>query len=237
MSDYPIITSRMKTANNDYASDNLKLFFPCNEGVGDTISDIISGVVITDTASIEYTVPHTSTVQVLRDAAVTGSFPAIPLGSSCIFFTVQQCVTLSAFAEISIGLNNEAGYSITPSTSHVEDDNGNKVSNLDALTVSDGQDFIKALAYDGVSKTIDVYDAVTTATVAKTATTTDASAIDSAITPASFVACNPGVAQHLYAFGLYVYGGALPAQAVIISELDTMYKNILNGNKWAAPGL
>lgn len=237
MSDYPIITSRMKTANNDYASDNLKLFFPCNEGVGDTISDIISGVVITDTASIEYTVPHTSTVQTIRDAAVTGSFPAIPLGSSCIFFTVQQCVTLSAFAEISTGLTNEAGYGITQSVAFVEDDNGNKVTNSDILAFSSGQDYIKALAYDGVSKTIDVYAAAVTATVAKTATTTDASAIDSAITPASFVTCNLSTAQHHYAHGLYVYGGALPAQAVIISELDTMYKNILNGNKWAAPGL
>ena len=231
MSDYPIITPRMSARKN---TSTLKLFFPCDEGSGNDINDVVGNVIITDTASIEWVDPHVAAVQTIRDAAVGGTFPSIPLGSSCILFTVQECVITGAFVEISLGgpFNASSIVGISPATATIEDINGNNISNRDSVVISGGDTFLLATAYDGTLNLISKYAGVNATAVVKTANDNfDGGIIDSAINLESFCTLNLSSAQKHYGFGLYVYDGGLPEQAVIEEELDAMFRNFLNGHK------
>lgn len=53
-----LLTHKMKSARTDHYGETLKLWWHCSEGSGNTITDRIAGVVATDNATLEWTVPH-----------------------------------------------------------------------------------------------------------------------------------------------------------------------------------
>ena len=102
-----ILTSKMKTARQARGADvssNLKCFFPFNEGSGDSFSDIIGNVKITDDGTSNHDEPHAPTLVTASNTALdAGSWPSISATQSAVIFFVSKLVTLSAFAQVIIG--------------------------------------------------------------------------------------------------------------------------------------
>lgn len=66
-----IVTNKMKTAREDYGS-NVKLWFPCNDGSGNIITDLVNGITISDATSATHNEPHAVSILTSANVSVPG---------------------------------------------------------------------------------------------------------------------------------------------------------------------
>ena len=97
----PGITSKMKTARSDHYGSNLKVWFPCDDTSGDTLTDRINSLVVNDFGSSVYAEPHAVTFDVTAETG-TG-IAAVQLPSQGVFFMIQKVVTSFALTSATLG--------------------------------------------------------------------------------------------------------------------------------------
>ena len=227
-----ILTQTMVTERKDYAGDNLKLFFPFNEGEGTLFTDIIGGVSFSESGAL-HTVPHAVTLAtgVISGSPVsTGTIPKVKSGESLIIVAAHKVNVGSNFNAIGFGstVSGKIGISLT----NVVNFNNGGFNTSAAMSVGTaGQTHLRAGTFNGVTGELRGYEGLNGGSVANTGTA-DASAHLGAIDfpDTIIVGDNNSFNPDVYGFAFFTVN-ILPAEADLLSYLDTMYSSWTRGHK------
>jgi len=96
------ITNKMATYRQYNNGGACKLFWPCNEGSGDTLTDKVNGIVLTDTATAEHTEPHAVGFVSASLASVTG-LDQVSIGATGAALVCLKVGTSFALSDLKIG--------------------------------------------------------------------------------------------------------------------------------------
>lgn len=231
-----LMESRSGFTPADYPS--VKLWFPCNETSGTTLTDVVAGVVHNPSqsgysGSLAFTVDNAVTVT--NDASNTtplqsGSFPELDLSKVILMAAVVRCADATK-ARIAIGAaDGDADHdpaislSMTTSMHHLFTDSGGNqdgVGTSTDLTLANGSDYIMYIYREGGTPATKAQVLNTDGTQATSATGTNAdllqtdtdnNLVGSTLTPASFTRTS---GLHIYCWGVW--------------ELDSIPSNLVEG--------
>ena len=228
-----ILTSKAKTARKDYLGDNSKMFIPFNEGIGDTVKELVSGVDLTTEGST-HSVAHAITTSI----AVTQEqekFKELSGGDNIIFGFIVTPNTSAGFAIIALGSPSTGFFVKCDGTGvMVGSDEGGDV-NAPVSGVTLGQSAIVVGTYNGTSGELRSYVGVNGGSVAFGSTT------DASIHIPEKLFKKQIQIDFSYSFKQdhYLYfcetPNALPSEADLLAALDWTYTKSLQGHKVLHP--
>lgn len=170
-----ILTNKMMTASKRNISPACKIWFPCNEGSGSTMTDIVGGVVLTD-AGAAYATPHAITSIVSTATSGTLSIPA----GKHVYMLYGSLVVTAGLNKCLIGTAAGARLSIAGTGSHsVEDDDGNEATDT-ATAFTDAQEAFVGLYLNGLTGDLTTYESINGAGMS--ANTTVAASVTGSLT-------------------------------------------------------
>ena len=238
MSDYPILTPRLRTAGKDYIGSNCSMFFPMDEGSGDTITDLVKGYQFEKAGSV-FTTPHAIKQSWLagdRNDSLTLTSDAT---KHLLFFLVGQ-VDLSAGAfTFSLGTSTSFSLGLNASSFNINsslvDPALNPVISVAMDTIVSTDVVLVAGTLNKDTGEIRSYNGINGAVVF--ANTDDASGhIPVYSSMANNLALGSGLAQYYMSAGV-LYLNSLPAEADLLDMLEVTRQNIIAGHKWYDPRL
>ena len=228
-----ILTSKAKTARKDFLGGNSKIFIPFNDGSGDTIKELVSGVNLTTEGST-HSVAHAITTSIVN-AASDEKLKSLKGSDNIIFGFVVTPNTSLGFALVDFG-SLGSGFSVKCDGTgvSVNSDKGGAV-NASVAGVTLGQSAIVVGTYNSSSGELRSYVGVNGGSVVFDSTS-DASIH---IPEKSFVK------QIKIDFSLsfkqdhYLYfcetPDSLPSEADLLAALDWTYAKALSGHKVLHP--
>lgn len=235
MSDYPILTKKMyRTILDAKSQPGAVIYFPCDEQSGNTLTDSISGVVITDDAAATATGDG---VTIKATGAVTsGTFPALASGKSIISILANDIGAgggaLSAF---SIGaITGDPGFGNYGSFT-VSDGTGAGVGAA-FQALSSGDRAVRIGTFDGSTGLVSAYSSVDGAPTALDATA-DGSSELGGFTPTATAVIGGALDDDVFYGCAAYYLDSLPSQATILAIGDWVARNWLYGIKGLPPQL
>lgn len=101
------LTHRMKTARSDYYGSNLTIWFPCNAGSGNSITDSIAGITQTDDGSTTYTQAHAVGFNATGNRA-TNNLGNIIIPKQGLYVGMAKVATSFALTQLILG-NSSSG--------------------------------------------------------------------------------------------------------------------------------
>lgn len=144
-----ILTSRAKTARKDFLGGNSKIFIPFNDGSGDTIKELVSGVNLTTEGST-HSVAHAITTSI-TNLVEDEKLKSLKGSDNIIFGFVVTPNTSQGFALIEFG-SSGSGFSVKCDGAgvSVNSDKGSGVAaSVSGVTL--GQSTIVVGTYNGAS--------------------------------------------------------------------------------------
>ena len=232
MSDYPIITPKMRTSNKDFIGSICEILFPMDESSGDTITDIASGYQMTKAGSV-YSVPHAvknSWNNSNRSDSVVLSKPA---DTHILIFAVG--IVDLAFTSFAVAIGASAVFSIIIDDvkTQITSSAGSAITeNFD--TIANTNEILIAATFNKNTGELRLYNGINGAVV--NFATVDASLHLPNIDDLGNTIGLAGVANSYKGIGL-LFPKTLPVEADLIDMLEVTRKNIINGHKWYDPRL
>lgn len=233
-----ILTPKMATARvaaNHPAA--LSYFFPCNEGSGNSITDIVSGLVVTDEASIEHTEPHAVTLYATGNIP-GGTIPNLPAGKSYILLDVMKAGAAGGSGQV-FGLvgdgvgNSSMGHNGANAT--ITKAGGSQTLAAFQTQVNNSV-YVRASIFNGVTGLLSAHSGEDGA-ASGLDNSADASAHLGGLSFSATALFNIGsllTDADTYAGALYIVD-TLPSDAVLWSAMDWAYTNWTNGIKVPPP--
>lgn len=226
-----IRTNKMLAARTDHYGPSCKLWFPCNEGSGNTITDLIAGVVIPDAATAEHNEPHA--ISLLTAVGVTGTgISGLQIPAVGMALAVFKAHAITILSTITLGAASTTGILLGTASNSIST-NSNMESNAPVTAVNAGDYIIHAIAWDA-THAYTYFDAA--ATKAAIAVTLEASgAMNAAVAaglPRNFdnsVTISSVNPIDLFGLALFDFGTALPSD--LLTGIQTMSANWLKGEK------
>ena len=228
-----ILTHKMKTARAE-APSSCKFWFPCNEGSGNTITDIISGIVLTDAATAEYAVPHAVNIHQQTKSSITaGTIPDLPNNKSLLFIhALESGLAGATGANLFFGDLAVSGFGVSASQSNfLIKSTGVAATTCAFGAIANNQTYIRVSTYNGVTGLITTYSS-SNKDAAALDNTADASAHLGNITISDeFVIGSVTGDGEQYGSAAY-YVDTLPSSADILSAINWMVANWAVGHKY-----
>lgn len=229
-----IRTNKMLAVRTDHYGPTAKLWFPCNEGTGNTITDIIAGVVISDEASIGHSdEPHA--VNILNDTTgYTGtgiSNLQIPKVGLCI--AVFKANATTALSLVQLGGSSTPGIQLSAVSNMLTVAPSVLESNPPTTPANANEYVVHAIAWDTTTGYCYFDAAATKAGLA--VTLENSSALTAGVSTALPVNFDDNVTISqlnpidLYGIALFDFGTALPSD--VLTGVQTMAKRWLYGEK------
>jgi len=235
-----ILTPKMKQYRDELAASNsnCKLWFPCDDASGTTITDAIGGIVLTD-ASATHDVPHGIDFGVAPGTApTTGVIPAVKANSLLV-----MCVEVDTLASLNLlQLGGNTGIYVKHTDAQIKFTHPSPLAETadNAVGVA-GQKLTIAAAVIG--DTLYHYTSVNLAGIVENGTA-DASdvvlAIEGAGTmqPVNTVTLNSvAIRQTLHGIALFSYDRNERTTTEIIAGLNEIDKNWTSGKKYIPESL
>ena len=226
-----IRTNKMLTARSRVYGNPCKMFFPCNEGSGNTITDLIAGVAVSDATTATHSVPHA--ISILSASGVTGTgITNLQIPKVGMVMSVLKAHAITALSYITLGNSANTGILMT-SISNALAANGNVEANTPVTVPASGDYVIHAVAWNATHGYC-YFDAA--ATKAALAVTLEASSAITAGTTAALprtftdeLTLSSVNKIDLFGIALFDFGTALPSD--LLTGIQTMAANWLNGEK------
>lgn len=233
-----IRTTKMVTSDQYNISPACKVWFPCNEGSGDTITDLISGIVIPDSASAEHDAPHAVTI--ISTEASSSPIISIPAGKQIVVLYGSQTVasgTLNKFTlgDIS-GTRIACTGSVGSSTVQFEDDDNVEVKDdAGLLTQVATQNCFIAGHLNGVTGDLTSIDSVNNSAMAANTPITGSCDGSFTIDPTESgdAAISVATPQHIYGYAIWAFD-TVPSD--LVAGLEWMRAAWTAGRKEHYPG-
>ena len=230
-----ILTHAMQTYRDELAASNsnCKVWFPCDDGSGTTITDAIGGVVETD-SSTTHNAPNAVTFGKSSGSVTSGAYPE--LKENFLLVVSQKVVTSESFVTCTLGSATNVVVNSGFASCDYDNTSGNDAATVtSALGSVDGDIVTTACAVIGDS--IYHYGSINNAGIAQNATA-DASGFTAAfsegnpVLEAASILFSIAVRQHVHGIALFTFDKGEFTTTEIIAALDEIDSNWPNGKKY-----
>ena len=229
------LTSKMKQYRDQLsaASSNCKVWFPCDEGDGQILTDVIGGVTETDSAGLAtHDEPHAITFGKASAAPTSGNYPA--LKENLLLVLSQKVVTTAAFMVLTLGDGTKVSVSYGQAIAQYE---AGVVSQTVLSSIGSAPGDIFTVACAVIGGTIYHYYSINGAGITSNGSADASNFIDAfsgGVPTLSNTSVISSIAarQHLFGAGLFTFGQGEFTQAEIIAALNEIDGNWPAGKKY-----
>ena len=229
------LTNKMKRYRDQLSAENsnCKVWFPCDEGDGQIITDVIGGITETDSGGIAtHDEPHAITFGKSLAAPTSGEYPA--LKENLLLVLSQKVVTIEAFVALTLGGDKKVsvnhGQAVAQYSTGV-------VSQTVSSAIGSASGDILTVACAVIGGTIYHYYSINGAGITSNGSA-DASDFINAFSDGVPTLTNLsaissiGARQHLYSMSLFTFDQGEFTQAEIIAALNEIDGNWPAGKKY-----
>lgn len=232
-----ILTPKMTLARKENVPSSCVMWFPCAEGSGNDIVDVIGGITLTDNVAAEHTTPHA--IQIVHTGAIeAGTPPSLAAGKSVVMLDVCIPGTLGSAG----GASNFLGDATTAYLGVVGPGFGVKksgqtatVANFQTLTAT--EKFVRVGTFDGATGLVSAYSGNDGVACALDNTADGAVHIGGITPPSNWSLGDTGIGDGKVYGSLWLYCDTLPDEATLLAAADWAYVNWTNGVKLFPPQL
>lgn len=232
-----ILTPKMALARKENVPASCVAWFPCADGSGNDIADVVGGIILTDNATAGHDTPHA--IEFVHTGGIeAGAAPSLAAGKSVVMLDVVIPGALGSAG----GATNLIGNTEVANIGVVSNGFGVKksgqtdtVANFQTLTAT--EKFVRVGTFNGVTGLISSYSGNDGAACALDNTADGAVHIGGITPPSNWSLGDTGIGDGKVYGSLWLYCDTLPDEATLLAAADWAYVNWTNGVKLFPPQL
>lgn len=232
-----ILTPKMTLARRENVPASCVMWFPCAEGSGNDIADVVGGIILTDNATAGHDVPHA--IEFVHTGDIeTGVAPSLAAGKSVVMLDVCIPGTLgSAGGAFNLLGEVTTAYLGVSGSGFVVRKSGQTATVANFQTLTATEKFVRVGTFDGATGLVSAYSGNDGVACALD-NTADGVVHIGGITPSSgWSLGDTGVNDGKFYGMLWLYCDTLPSAETLLAAADWAYVNWTNGVKLFPPQL
>lgn len=232
-----ILTPKMALARKENVPASCVMWFPCAEGSGNDIADVVGGIILTDNATAGHDVPHA--IEFVHTGDIeTGVAPSLAAGKSVVMLDVVIPGTLgSAGGATNLIGDSTNAYIGIQSTGFGVKKEGQTATIAAFQTLTATEKFVRVGTFNGATGLISSYSGNDGSACAADNTANGAVHVGGISLSDTWLMGDVGVGDGKVYGSLWIYCDTLPDEDTLLAAADWAYVNWTNGVKLFPPQL